>query len=482
MEFVKKNVILTVMLSISGVAAIALIFFVVNSVKKMDVMRQSREQNIRKIRSLNKQEYSPVPGNVKNLTADKELLEHELKFTYRKFGAPLRKSFRVIAEIIGFETDPRLLAYKGKYKSIKELAKAIEKMNPKDKEEALAPFKETIKNSYSVYDRISNDVELRVLQRFSEFWKKQKNITPGTAVKKFLEAELKAVNNKKINATDLYSKVVKAFDASVDKVAVIKTVSGKDVKELVREEPIEDINDTIINAFGLPLTMDKSPRKCKDYMREFKSNILTSLNNPDLPSESQIAVKPAAENFTFDEFLAEDKSSVFPQPDQIPYIVEHWRAVSYIVSIIANEMKAAVAENKPASFDKFVRIGEIEGDEKAGFIKYTYEIEFSAPMDVVRKCINAIESSVNDSRVLVIKKLSLKKVTDGVKDYEKTLATIKDAVKRGAKEYVSKGLIDPRAPEAKEGYGWTIIGSDNVTANITIENVIYIGNVLKEKK
>jgi len=195
-----------------------------------------------------------------------------------------------------------------------------------------------------------------------------------------------------------------------------------------------------------------------------------------------VVVKAEAENFSFDEFLSEDMAKSFPSQSQIPFVVEHWRAVSDIVMIINDNMKKLEDKEQYVSIDKIERIGEIEGIEADDFLKYKYLVEFSAPMEVVRETVNAIEKSVENDRVLIIKELTFNKVTDGVANFEKTLSTIQDAVKRGAKEYTSKGLIDPRAPESKEGYGWTIIGNDNVTASLVIENVSYIGNMLKAKK
>jgi len=474
MEFIKKNILLTVVLSVAIVAAIALIVFWITGSAEMDKLKNKRNRNIAIIKKLNDQKLAPVQENVDNLGADLELLSHELMIAYRRFGSPNRNSFVKIASELAFDIDPRLIPYKGKYQSLDEFCGKIEVMPEAERKAVLSTFNETIKGSHAVSEAITSDVELRFLQRFAEFWNKQKTISESSAIESFLASELTSVNNKKVTAKSLYDLALKVYNNSIEKVETTKTVSGQDVTGSVFLEPIVNINESLLNLFGLPITMNNSQRKCKVYMQQYKSNLLLSLE--------PIVVKAEAENFSFDEFLSEDKTKSFPDPSQIPFIVEHWRAVSDIVMIINDNTKALEDEGQHISINKIERIGEIEGFEDNDFLKYKYLVEFSAPMEVVRKTVNAIEGSVENDRVLIIKELTFNKATDGVADFEKTLSSIQDAVKRGAKKYTSEGLIDPRAPEAKEGYGWTIIGSDYVTASLVIENVSYIGNMLKAKK
>lgn len=442
----------------------------------MDKMKKQRIKNLATIKKLNSQKLAPVQDNVNNLGADLKLLEHELQSSYRLFGAPSRDAFVNIASVLAFDIDPRLIPYKGKYQSLADFCAKVEAMPAGKRQEVISTFAETINGAHGITEAIVNDVEMRLLTRFAAFWNKQKTISESNAVQSFLESELARVKNKKVTAKTLYDLVVTTYKESLEKIEVTKAVSGKDVTTSTFLEPIDNMNESLLNLFGLPITMDNIPRKCKDYMQQYKSNLLLALD--------PISVNTAAENFSFDEFLSEDKTASFPTPSQIPFIVEHCRAVSDIVSIIGKEMKAVDVkeENILLSIDKIERIGEIEGVEEKDFLKYEYLVEFSAPMDVVRNTVNAIEASVENNRVLIIKKLSFNKTTDGVSNFENTLSTIQEVVKRGAKEYTSKGLIDPRPPEAKDGYGWTIIGTDNVTASLVIENVSYIGSALKAKK
>ena len=474
MEFVKKNMLLTVILSIAAIAAVALIVFLLGNRSEMERMKSARTKNILKIKALNKQKLAPVQENVDNLGADFNLLDLEIQLTYRQFGVPQRASFKAIAESLAFDLDSRLIPFKKNYKTVAAFVASVEKMTKEKQDAVLVKFSKTIEGAHSISEIIRGDIELNLINKFTIFWNKEKKLTISNALKLFIEKELVVVKNPKGNATALYSAAVKAYNESLPTVKVIKTVSGKEVENSVLIEPVDNVNASMLNTFGLPILMDNIPRKCKDYMQQFKTNILTSLGG--------VTVKPEAINFSFDEFLTEDQTASFPSPSQIPYIVEHWRAVSDIVSIIGQEMGPAEEDKQITSFNKIERIGEIEGIEEKSFVKYKYLIEFSAPMEVVRKSINAIEDSKAHGRVLIIRQLTFEKVEDGVADFEKTLATIQDKVKSGAKEYTSKGLKDPRLPESKEGYGWTIIGSDNVTAKLVIENVSYIGNELKAKK
>jgi len=474
MEFIKKNILLTAVLSVALVAAVALIVFWITGSAEMDKLKKKRNRNIETIRKLNSQKLAPVQENVDNLGADLELLSHELMMSYRRFGAPSRDSFVSVASALAFDIDPRIAPYKGKFQTLAEFCESVEAKPEIERAKVLSQFTETIKGSHTVTEIITIGVELRLLERFTAFWEKEKNLTVANAVELFIDGELKANENTNVKTKDLYKKTLQTYKDSLEKVDVVKTVAGQEVKNSILLEPIDNINESLVNLFGLPIMMDNIPRKCKDYMQQYKSNLLLSLE--------PVVVKAEAENFSFDEFLSEDMTKSFPSQSQIPFVVEHWRAVSDIVMIINDNMKKLEDKEQYVSIDKIERIGEIEGIEADDFLKYKYLVEFSAPMEVVRETVNAIEKSVENDRVLIIKELTFNKVTDGVANFEKTLSTIQDAVKRGAKEYTSKGLIDPRAPESKEGYGWTIIGNDNVTASLVIENVSYIGNMLKAKK
>jgi hypothetical protein len=464
MEFFKKNILLTVVLTLSVFASGALAVFLYGSSVKMDDLRKKRTSNINQITEFNNMLISPRIENVKNMAADCDLLENELELAYFKFGMPYRKSLLAMAEYVFMPIDKK---YEIGGKKITKSSDFILEFNklPKEKQKELqAKFPEVVPGSYSFSEVVKYDLMRSLKHKFDDYKKNLKKDEQPT-LNGFVAAIAKDMGDK-VKPEVLKEKLINIFLSKVKTMNVTKTQGGKVIKEEVPVEPIINIEEFVLNSLGQPVRMSDIPRKCKDYMQQYKSNLTEYL--------AGIKLMPEAKDFSFEEFLGEGQTTTFPEVDAIPSIVDQFRGVADIVTSISDIVTTS-EEGGTAKFTitSITRLTPNKGVEEGEFISYKYKLSFQASLNTVRKCINLIESGGKNQHLYCIRSIKLTKIDDGIANFDENVKKIESAVEKGAQEFTSKGLLDPRPPEAKEGYGSPIIGDDMVEVTLVIDDILY---------
>jgi hypothetical protein len=200
----------------------------------------------------------------------------------------------------------------------------------------------------------------------------------------------------------------------------------------------------------------------------------------------------AVKDFSFGEF-----HNRMPLPENIPVILRHWMMLDDLIKrILSSGIKNIGAISKMNGIN-----GELDGT----YLKFRYSLTVTSTQNKIRAFVNSLQSAYLQSRVYIIKDISMEKVVDGVKALtdEHTPRPIQpgrrlrpgvpvvpgmpDAPSRRARTTSRTGLrIDETAEEDAEkdlpynqrrSYAKLIIGENKeCKAVIEFEYVIYVGD------
>ncbi len=234
MDFVKKNIVLVVVLVLTGLVSAYLIFMDVG--KHSEVIKANRDVESLKdqIAELNKKKPAPLAANLDMIKKDTAVLKEKAQELQRKFGKPFRAALIKFAEALDLSEG-----------------------------EVIAKYKEYCQKNSSVNDKYA------IIDGFVKSLGEDKGAAPAD---KAAAAPADKPAAEKAPSADKGAAAVQAFRKAAQEHMI---------------EPVTDQNykDFLLQAFGVPRVM--SPTICKDYI--FKMQELFYLNYKPLVTSENVA-------------------------------------------------------------------------------------------------------------------------------------------------------------------------------------------------
>jgi len=408
MNFIKKNIVLFSVLLIAIIISGVFIYLVIVETKEMNEAIIQVEELKKKINDLNKQSPIPSKDNYERISADAKVIELKTKEAQQVFGRPYRQAIEVL---------------------LKELD------TPREE--------------------------------FFTLWKKT------------YEEEVDKGSHRGL--------IFNRFFSNFDKGKVDKALSGfKDKVEEISVEPLNEANidGCIMEAMGLPRKMEPIP--CKKYIMDMTDNLIIYMKQGPcascgkiIPGEDFKAQKCSkcnnspGDTFTFGTGKADDvvekltfekfQGTSIPRPDEVSYLFRHFKLIEDLLSRIK---QSGIKNLNGIAKEK------LQGVTTDGYMVFTYTIRVTGPLNSIRNLVNSLKEAYRDSRIYVIKSVTLK-----ARENAKSIVSDTDVPKTGRK----RGKKEPEKPEEPEEAGIPIIGNDDtVEATIKFEYVIFIGDELTE--
>ena len=356
--------------------------------------------------------------------------------------------------------------------SVEELRKKINELN----EQTPAPVRKNL-------ERIANDHVMIA--------KKVKEIQPifGTPYKVALERFAKELEKtpaqlkkewKKIFRTEIkkgghrsliFVKYLSNYDSAkmADALKAFRE-ADKDSLEVINET---NINGCIMEALGLSRKMDEiSCRKHIQDMQIATVRHMQKLKNPNDPNEVPFTFKDAtAEKLSFEKF-----DDAMPRPDEVPFIFKHWRMIEDVFK--------RIKISGITSIESIKKVNLLKGKTVAKkYLVFTYTINIKGSQNSMRAFLNSLMDAHKDNKIYIIRSISLE-VNDeaspilGGKADQKAV----NARARGVRRRRPGLEVEEEVVEEKLEVNIPVIGvSNTVTAEITFDYIIFIGNEIRVK-
>ena len=243
--------------------------------------------------------------------------------------------------------------------------------------------------------------------------------------------------------------------------AVFKEVLRNESIEYSKDKPFDNIDEYILESLGF--NRDISSEDCTRYIEHMNSNLKKLLNPQN--GVNSIATPP--------KFSPTVYANALPNKSQIPHIIKHYKLKE---DLICRLKKANIT-----NLESMDRTGAIDGIvDKNGYLYFNYKMTVKGSLSSIRELVNQMQDAYKDNRVYVIKNLSL------LKDYDEvTKIEAPPSKESETPEEKDQNLFKPEVavkPSEKKTTGKSPvdlpliggIGSDNVTAEIEFDYVIYL--------
>lgn len=224
-------------------------------------------------------------------------------------------------------------------------------------------------------------------------------------------------------------------------------------------EPLEEINDYILDAIGIPRQM--TPEDCKRYISTMNEGLQQILKSKDIGKGVLINTNPSV------SFIIYDK---LPLPAHIPFIVKNYKALEDMVIRMKN---AGITD-----ITMLTRTTPLDGVLDKNFLYLGYKITINGPLNSIREFCNNLINAHKDNRVYIIKNMKLEKITDEV-----SRLNISQLSSLTGKESKVSASIEQQASASSETTKGILLGgtsSNMVKADIELDYVIYIGDEIRK--
>ena len=352
--------------------------------------------------------------------------------------------------------------------SVGELRKKINELN----EQSPAPLNENL-------ERITND--------YTVIAKKVKELQPifGTPYPKGVKVFAEALG---LDVKDLKSQWRKTYRKEIKKgghrsLIFVKFLSKFDSAKLnkarerfqntVNKNSIENINETNINgsimeALGLPRKLDEI--SCKQYIKDMQTDVVNYMKTVNKEGETPFIFKDAiAEKLSFEKY-----DDAMPRPDEVSFIFKHWKMIA--------DLFMRLKSSKVSYMELIKRDNLLSGTVVSRkYLFFSYTIEIKGSLNSIRAFMNSMMDAHKDNKIYIIRSLSLT-ANDEASSILTGKADPKAVARRSPRNARQRGRVAAKkatVPEVLE-VNVPIIGvSNTVTAIITFDYVIFIGNEIK---
>lgn len=150
--------------------------------------------------------------------------------------------------------------------------------------------------------------------------------------------------------------------------------------------------ELLMSSLGVPRSFGDNEARCKAYISAVKSNLTKKF------AEGSVGISNEAQNFGFTATTME------PSKSQLVDLGKVWDIVA--------DLAGRVADSKVDSLEAF-SIDSLEGKEgDGGFHIYRFQVEVSGTQDEIRSLLQDLSDAYTDSRVYIVRRMSLMKNFD----------------------------------------------------------------------
>ena len=389
MDFLKKNMLLVIVLALSLAAAAFLIYEVVTATSDMNSSMAKVEELKKEIQAKNAQDIIPSDDNLKMIAEDKTAVAFKKQELQKLFGNPYGKAVERMAAALGVSDSELRAHWQNTYR------RETEKGNPR---------------------------ELILSMFFKEF---------GDA--------------KEARAISAFKKALKGSP-----------------------EPLNDANikGCVMEALGVQRKMQ--PLLCKKFLRDTIHNLdkqMTTVKKKDNPK-----FEFGGENDKTVKYLtfAKYHGDALPRPEEVPFIFKHLK----LLEDMMGRMKTAGISGL-LDISRESMMGKTVNND---YLVLTYTVKVKGSLDSIRAFMNSLMEAYKDNRIYVIRALTLQEEDEAGKIFsetEKAAGPSNEKASTASRPGLSVPVLD--APKDNE----VLIGnSDVVSAELTIDYIIYTGNDL----
>ena len=325
--------------------------------------------------------------------------------------------------------DPNVKMISSDTEIVKQRTNALQRIFGKPYRKGLIAFAKALNMS-----------EEELIARFKELYsnESQKDKSPDTLIPLFK----KQLGDK--------VKVDAAFNLFVDEVQ----------KNTVENLRGSSSNDIFAVALGVPRNMNSS--SCHVLLATMQQAILDRRNIPGVSNLDTVRA------FTYNQYIQTP-----PPLSKIPEILK----MMPIFEDIFYRMRIS-GINALVSFQK-MNDGVAYSDK---FIKYSFRVKVTGPIDSIRKLVNILHEAYQDNRVYVVNWIALTSDTEAEVADARALITDNDQPSRSSRqENVSQPNLNLPLEERPD-YGRVIIGNrKDITADIEFDYYVFTGDQLDKQ-
>lgn len=470
MEFVKKNLILIIVLAISLVISGVLLVTVLARYDKMNKMLVNVDQLKKKIQNLNTSKPAPVAENLTRINSDIDMMDTKVDRIHKIFGKhyrnPLQNFASIFLQIPDKQKAERELLEKWSkfWKSEARrdispqilLAKFLNSFN-EDAEKKKKPSKTMFEGGGGIFGGKSAEKNVDKTKKEETEGGEKAQTEEGTQQGKEGDGQAEETSplEPKKEVMSFAQRLNKAYQAFQD------TLSSESAEPYNKHT----IHDILLDALGVP-RKSMSSGDCKAFMYVMQENLAKRIK------DAKIRISEGNLKFTFGDYFGRK----MPLQEDIPIIITHWKLLE---DLVYRFIKSGIPQVNGISKESYL------GTKSNGFLYLTYKITVSGELDQIRSLVNILQEGYKEHRIYVIKELQLSKSSDEVKkisDRERENASLRrrfrDLGARGG-DITTEDIDKEELEELKETIGRPIIGiSKECEAVITFEYVIYVGDQL----
>ena len=381
-RFVKKNMILLLVLGSASVLVLFLLVLAVIQHSRMDEYMAKTDELRNQIRSLIEQTPAPVKGNELPLKENTKMYNKAADQLERYFGRPFA---------------PAMDAF------IKTLASGQPK--PADPEEEYEPL--TLEKFRE--DFFNGDKE-NPIENFPEGWK-------GIGAESFAQQQM---------YYRLFQRKYKKWNEAMQNFRALASQ--------VTTEPLTDssVNELFLSVLGVPRVMNFDPKKLKQYMEDYRLKLL-DINSKLIVEAGAMSFSFGTGNETSSGSENMGRTSRFGgaavsrfggggggnsatgaaelpafTKDEYPLIPFHMDVIGDIFNRICQTEVRVVENIKRRSF---------AGVEEGSFVRYDYSVEVIGPISEVRKLVHLLEEGYQQNRMYVVRSVFLYQQSDEAAAY-----------------------------------------------------------------
>ncbi len=289
-------------------------------------------------------------------------------------------------------------------------------------------------NAFKAFAEALGESEMQLLNRWRDVFRRE--IRKNNLPRQIFIAELSKLDPEKLQTAKAAFKDVMLKESSV--------------------EPLDDVDDYILDAIGVPREM--TSENCKRYIGHMSDGLQGILKSKDIGKGLPISTGTSVSFIIFDRLALES---------QVPYIVKNYKLIE---DLLVRMKKAGISDVSTLS-----RTSILEGEVDKDYLYLSYKLDVLGSMESIREFCNILLDAHADNRVYIIKNIKLSKLNNEV---QKLIgATTAVPAKPDP-----KAVPQPSAPGGSENSGILLGGSNNdlVKAEIDISYVIFIGDEIRK--
>lgn len=402
-DFIKKNIVLVVVIAVTLVAAVVLAYLAISTHLEVRQSIAEINENDKQVAKIDKFEPKPVEETAELILADAGQIKEKTVMLQQTFGKPYNKMFEVfVAKLNGMQlTGPEVDA-----ENEARLAAENEDSKKRKKDEFIS-----IANPQLNMDRA------KLVSTFESVYKKyqteaKKNAPKERGSRKSNTGDSTAGLMEESAALEIFAAFKQAVTAppkaiakDAEKAEIYRKNAGvkfdaafEDFRQAVQPTTLEEMTDSaaitiLMQAMGLPRSM--MPRECFAYITKMYEVMESS---KCIPGSDVYNAADLIRAFIYDP---QGKS---PPPGSI---VQIFRRLQIMEDLFMRLNRAGIKTLTDVYFENALTGSMLSGGT---YQKHKIEITVESQMDQIRELLNVFQQAYEDDRVYIVTEMELSRI------------------------------------------------------------------------